>query len=116
MKFLFHKRGGFVQTDCEFLNMVSLLHSDILLLSLPFNIKYSYQFIVVGYLSIAVSERKEQQLAVAVECEVDVKFIRHVGQEVGQQSAFDFGERRSSGKSFRTGVTASPNLCKSRNT
>lgn len=90
--------------------------SDILLLSLPSNIKYSYQFIVVGYVIIVVSERKEQQLAVAVECEVDVKLIRNVGQEVGQQSAFDFGERRRSGISFRTRVITSPNLCKSRNT
>jgi len=78
--------------------------------------KYSYQFIVVGYLIAAVSERKEQKLAVAVECEVDVKLIRRAVQEVGQQSAFDFGERIRSGKRFRTRVSASPNLCKSRNT
>jgi len=78
--------------------------------------KYSYQFIVVGYAITVMSERKEQQLAVAVECEVDVKLIRNANQEVGQQSAFDFGERSRSGKSFRTRVIASSNLCNSRNT
>lgn len=48
--------------------------------------KYSYQFIVVGHVIAVVPVGKEQQLAVAVECEVDVKLIRYVGQEVGQQS------------------------------
>jgi hypothetical protein len=87
-----------------------------LLLSLTSITKYSYQFVIVGHWIAVVPVRKHQQLAVAVECQVHIKLIRYAGQEVGQQSGFDFGERRRSSIRFGTCRTARPSLCKSRNT